>query len=603
MGLKVIDRAASEWTFLRGIVRVLRRVAPLAKQRGHTLRDLADEVANKFGDRVALESDTESLTFRQWNAHGNRYARWARAAGIGKGDVVALLMPNRPRYCAIWLGVARIGGVTALLNTNLTGAALAHSLNIVGARLALVHASLLEAYRSAVPFLDHPVTLVVDGVNDRGLPPLDELLADTSFAALPADELPALTITDRCLYVYTSGTTGRPKAATINHYRVQLIMHAFAAVTNATAQDRIYDALPMYHTNGGVIATGIALVSGGTCIIKERFSAREFWPDLVRHEATMFIYIGELCRYLVNAPAHPADRHHRVRLCVGNGLRPDVWPVFSERFGLKAIIEFYAATEGNCSMFNFDSKPGSVGRLPPYIAKRFPIRIVRFDVESEEVVRGPDGLCIAVPTGEIGELVGEISDDPKKPGNRFDGYSDGDASRAKVLRDVFAKGDAWFRTGDLLRKDAQGYYYFVDRIGDTFRWKGENVATSEVAETIATYPGVQDVTVYGVKVPGRDGRAGMASIVVDRADAFDLDGFPAFLRQHLPDYACPVFLRFSEALALTGTFKQRKTDLVREGFDPACVSEPLFYRDPETRRFAPLDGSVAERVAGGSLRV
>ena len=601
--MELIDRAAREWTFLRSIVRVLRRVAPIARNKQRTLRDLADEVAGRFGDRVALQSEDEALTFRQWNAHGHRYGRWALGQGIAKGDVVALLMPNRPRYCAVWLGIARIGGVTALINTNLTGAALAHSLNIVGAKLAVVDATLLPRYEAAVPYLDRPVTLVVEGVNERGLVPLEEQLADVSFAPIPAAELPPLTIDDRCLYVYTSGTTGRPKAATINHYRVQLIMHGFAAVTNATAADRIYDALPMYHTNGGVIAPGIALMSGGTCIIKDRFSARDFWPDLARHKATMFIYIGELCRYLVHTPPSEADRNHRVRLCVGNGLRPDVWPAFADRFGLKRIVEFYAATEGNCSMFNFDSRPGAVGRLPPWIVQRFPMRIVRFDVESEEVVRGPDGRCLEAAAGEPGELIGEILEDPKKPGNRFDGYSDGRATETKVLRDVFAPGDAWFRTGDLLRKDEQGYHFFVDRIGDTFRWKGENVSTSEVAEAIAGFPAVQDVTVYGVRVPGRDGRAGMASIVVERLQGFDFAGFAAFLRERLPDYAAPLFLRFPAELALTGTFKQRKTDLVRDGFDPAAVSDPLYVRHPATRSFVPLDAPIADSIARGILRL
>ena len=601
MGL--IARASDEWTFLRAIVRVLRRVAPIARRPTFTLRDFADEVASRFGDRIALQSDTESLSFSQWNRHGNRFARWFATEGLGKGDVVALLMPNRPLYCSVWLGIARAGGVTALLNTNLTGAALAHSANVVSAKVAIVDRSLLDRWREAEPFLAAPVRLVVAGEAPDGETSLEERMAELSDGPLAPAELPPLTTHDRCLYVFTSGTTGRPKAANINHYRVQLAMQGFAAITNATATDRIYDALPMYHTNGGVIAPGIALVSGGTCIIKERFSARDFWPDLVRHEATLFIYIGELLRYLVNAPPSSADRAHKVRTCVGNGLRPDVWPTFVQRFGVERIIEFYAATEGNCSIFNVDSRPGAVGRLPPWIASRFPISIVRFDIEAETVVRGPDGRCQPCADGEAGEMIGEILDDARKPANRFDGYSDVAATEGKILRDVFRPGDAWFRTGDLMRRDALGYFFFVDRIGDTFRWKGENVATSDVTEALAGFPGVRDVTVYGVSVPGRDGRAGMATVEAEALDDLDLDALPAFLAQRLPDYAWPVFLRFSPHLQVTSTFKKRKTELVREGFDPATIADPLFYRDPASKRFAPLDSDAAAAIAAGRVRL
>ncbi|UDL94778.1 long-chain-acyl-CoA synthetase [Lichenihabitans sp. PAMC28606] len=599
----VFERIGSELTFLRGLVRTLRRTMPVARNKTHTLGDLIEELAVRFGDRLALTDDTESLTYVGLNARANLYARWALHHGIRKGDVVALLMPNRPEYLAIWIGIAKVGGVTALINTSLTGASLAHSIRIVGAKAIIVAAPLLERYESAAPGLVDPPAVLVHGASPTAHPRIDHLLDSYASHNLSQAERVPLTINDRCIFVYTSGTTGMPKAANINHYRVQLIMHGFAAVTNATASDRIYDSLPMYHTNGGVIAPGIALMSGGTCVIRDRFSAREFWPDIVRHECTMFVYIGELCRYILDTPPSPVDRTHRVRLCVGNGLRPDVWRPFRDRFGLKQIIEFYAATEGNCSMFNLDSKPEAVGRVPRWIASRFPIRIVDFDIATEQVVRGPDGLCRETPNGMPGELIGEILDDPAKPGNRFEGYSDQSASDAKILRDVFRKGDVWFRTGDLMRKDNQGYFYFVDRIGDTFRWKGENVATSEVMEAIAVFPSVKDVSVYGVKVPGRDGRAGMASLVVDPSASFDFAAFQAHLKQRLPDYATPVFLRFADHLDVTGTFKQRKIDLVREGFDPCVVGDPLYYLEPDSKSFQPLDIEQAGRISAGTMRL
>ena len=605
--MSVLERAASEWIFLRGMVRTLQRTTRIAKNRNSTLRDLIEELAVKFGDRVALVSATEQLTYRELNGRANQYARWAADLGLRKGDVVALLMPNRPEYLAAWIGIAKVGGVTALINTNLTGASLAHSIRIVGARTVIVDASLLDRLGTALPELDEPVTVFVHGAAPpaaaaRDYPRLDQALELWSARNLSVEERVPLTINDRCIYVYTSGTTGLPKAANINQYRVQLIMHGFAAVTNATATDRVYDSLPMYHTNGGVIAPGIALITGGTCVIREKFSAREFWPDIIRHRCTMFVYIGELCRYILDTPPGPDDRAHRVRLCVGNGLRPDVWRPFRDRFGLKKIIEFYAATEGNCSMFNLDSRPEAVGRIPGWIASRFPMRIVEFDVAGEQVVRGPDGFCREAPLGAVGELIGEILDHPSKPGNRFEGYSDEVASRAKVLRDVFRKGDAWFRTGDLMRRDRLGYFYFVDRIGDTFRWKGENVATSEVAAAIGRFAVVKDAVVYGVKVPGQEGRAGMAALLVDDPASFDFAAFRAHLAERLPAYAAPVFLRFVEQLDLTGTFKQRKTELVREGYDPASVSDPLFYAAHD-KAFLPLDQDRYARLASGAIRL
>ena len=435
------------------------------------------------------------------------------------------------------------------------------------------------------------------------LPRLDLALDALPDGPLAADEKPELTIDDRCLYVYTSGTTGLPKAANLNHYRVQLAMRAFSAVTDAKASDRMYDCLPMYHTNGGVLAPGAVMMAGGTCVIRERFSARDFWSDVARSDCTMFVYIGELCRYLLNAPPTAADRDHRVRLCFGNGLRPDVWVPFRDRFGLPHIREFYASTEGNCSMFNFDSRPEAVGRVPGWIAGRFPIAVIRFDIDAEEEIRDAEGRCIRCGPDEVGEVVGQILSDPKKPGNRFEGYSDREATARKVLRDVFRPGDSWFRTGDLMRRDADGYFYFVDRVGDTFRWKGENVATLQVAEVLTGYPGIAEANVYGVAVPGTEGRAGMACVVPAKEEPFDLAGLRAFLAARLPAYAVPVFLRVSGVLDVTGTFKQRKLALVADGFDPTRVEGALYVAPAGEPAYRPLDGILFKDVAAGTLRL
>ncbi len=608
--MKLLERASSEWAFVRGLVGVLRRTMPIGKRPNHTMGDLADELAERYGDRIAIETERETVSYRAWNGRANRYARWALGQGLGRGDVVALMMHNCAEYLSVWVGIAKAGAATALINTNLSGATLAHALEIVHVRVVIVDARLLSQLETALPLVGQPIDIVVYGsaetperVASAARPRLDPLLETLSDAPLTPAERPALTIEDRCIFVYTSGTTGLPKAANLNHYRVQLAMHAFAGVTGARADDRIYDCLPMYHSNGGVVAPGLAFVVGGTCVIRERFSARDFWPDVKRSRCTMFVYIGELCRYLLQTPEDPADRAHTVRLCVGNGLRPDVWLPFRHRFGVRQIREFYASTEGNCSMFNFDSRPEAVGRVPGWAASRFPIKVIRFDVETEEAVRDVDGRCIGCGPDEAGEVIGEIVNDPSKPGNRFEGYTDREATARKVLHDVFRPGDSWFRTGDLMRRDARGYFYFVDRVGDTFRWKGENVATLQVSETITGYPGIKDAIVYGVSVPGREGRAGMAAIVRDETVPFDLDGFKTFLLAHLPIYAVPVFLRLSDHIDVTGTFKQRKLGLAAEGFDPGCVAEPLYFTVTGAPHYGVLDASSLATIASGQLRL
>jgi fatty-acyl-CoA synthase len=602
-GMALLQRLASEFAYLKGSLRILRRTSPIARNPRVTINDVLPEVCARFADRPALVAEGQAWSFADLDARVNRVARWARSRGIGKGDVVALLMGNRPDYLCIWLGVARAGGATALINTNLAGAALAHSVGIVKARVAVVGAEHLGAWQQARPLLAEAPDLWVHGAADGPHPRLDDMLDGLSADPLPEAERPRLTIEDRCVFIYTSGTTGLPKAANINHYRIMAMARGFSALMDTGPDDRMYDCLPMYHSNGGVLATLGTLVEGGSVVIRDRFSARDFWSDIVRHDCTLFFYIGELCRYLANTPEGPNDRAHRIRLVCGNGLRPDVWSTFVSRFGIRDIREFYAATEGNVVLFNLDSRPGSVGRIPKWAEKRFVVRIVRFDVEKNEPIRGPDGFCQVCDPDEVGEIIGQILNDPTKPANRFEGYADRSATETKILRGVFEAGDAWFRSGDLMRKDAEGYFYFIDRIGDTFRWKGENVATSEVSEAITVFPGVADCTVYGVSVPGCEGRAGMAALVLDPGTELDLEAFHRHLATHLPDYARPVFLRIRAALDVTGTFKQRKVDLVKEGADPSAIADPVFVAHPSEKRFVRLDGELYGAIGSGRVRL
>jgi len=508
-------------------------------------------------------------------------------------------MPNRPEYLAIWTGIIHAGGAVALLNTNLVGDSLAHCIDTVEPRHVVVAAELAGAFAAVEPMLKSKPAVWLHGPSERSR--IDIAIEEFDEAPLTAAERTPLTIEDRALYIYTSGTTGMPKAANINHYRVMLAAQGFAGIMNTTAADIMYDCLPMYHTAGGLVATGAVLVNGGAVVIRERFSAREFWDDITRNDCTLLQYIGELCRYLVNSPPGINETRHKLRLACGNGLRPDIWDEFKTRFRIPHILEFYAATEGNVSMFNFEGKPGAIGRIPWFFAHRFPTALVRFDVETEQPVRDAQGFCIRCKADEVGEALGKILNDSAKPGARFEGYARQGENDRKILRNVFEKGDAWFRTGDLMRQDDQGYFYFVDRIGDTFRWKGENVSTSEVAEAIGRFPAVAEANVYGVPVPRKDGRAGMAAIVVE-GDC-DLAALRVHLDRALPDYAKPLFLRIRGAIEVTSTFKQKKTDLVKQGFDPSATADAIYFNDPERRAFVRLDPALYAHICNGEIRL
>jgi fatty-acyl-CoA synthase len=557
--------------------------------------DLVQDWAARQPDRPALMSDTETFTYRALTERIHRYARWAKSAGIISGKTVCLMMESRPDYVAAWLGISSVGGIVALINTKLVGASLAHCINVANADHVIVASDLTEAFEAARPLLVRAPKIWIHGQAS-----LEASLDAMDGSPLSSTERGEVTIGDRALLIYTSGTTGLPKAASVSHRRILNWGGWFAGLADAAPDDRLYDCLPVYHSVGGIVAPCSMLFAGGSVALADRFSSSRFWQDVVRFDCTLFQYIGELCRYLLKAPHSEFETQHRLRLACGNGLRGDIWDAFQKRFSIPRILEFYAATEGNFSLYNVEGKVGAIGRIPPLLAHRFPASIVKVDAEHGAPLRGEDGLCIACARNEVGEAVGRIGT-ADEGGGRFEGYTDAGETDKKILRDVVAKGDAWFRTGDLMRQDEQGFFHFVDRVGDTFRWKGENVATSEVNDCLRDCPGVVDATTYGVAVPGTDGRAGMAALVID--PDFDFKILADHLARRLPPYAHPLFLRIMDALDSTETFKQKKHQLAREGFDPAVVSDPLHLRDAQSGDYVPLDRAVHARINDASLRL
>ena len=589
------DTPAKAWA------RALERTASLHPTVGITLPILIDNLASTYSAKLALISEDDAVSYTELGQRSNQYARWALAQGLRAGEVVCLLMHNCADYVAIWLGITRVGGVVALINTNLTGEILEHAIAVASPRHVIAGVELVaavEANRARLP----AARVWACGAGDPGKDP--RLVLDRrefSGRPLEADEHTAVPVRNTALLIYTSGTTGLPKAVKLSHYRILEWSSWFAGMMDTRSDDRLFNCLPMYHSTGGVVGIGAMLVNGGAVVIRRRFSASQFWDDIVEQGCTLFLYIGELCRYLLGAPEHPRESKHHLRLCFGNGLRKDVWEAFASRFRIPRIIEFYAATEGNVSLYNCEGRPGAIGRVPPFLAHRFPVALIQCDAVSGEPLLDQDGRCVRCGANEVGEAVGEILTGDDAGTRLFEGYTDASASEHKILRNVFASGDAWFRTGDLMRRDKAGYFYFVDRIGDTFRWKGENVSTTQVAEVVSACPGVAEAVVYGVEVPGAEGRAGMAAITT--GPEFSLVSLQTHLAEHLPDYARILFVRVCAALDVTGTFKPMKERLVREGYGPNAARDGLYFNHPSSQAFEVLDAGIRERIQRGDIRL
>ncbi|MEC9465780.1 MAG: long-chain-acyl-CoA synthetase [Myxococcota bacterium] len=560
------------------------------------LADFVEKNARRWPNRDAVvdaEGIESSLTWSQFDALANQIANWALSRGLTKGDQVALYMDNIPIYPVVWVGLGKVGVVTALINSNQEGKALSHSINVVNAKMVITQAGKTEAIEAIRSELDSSITLATIGphVPEGYL----DLRSDWDEHTNDAPERPpGMVATDPAVLIYTSGTTGLPKAAIMTHLRCLGAGSVFARLGGVTQRDVIYTALPLYHSAGGVIGVGSSFTTGAKLVVRRKFSATHFISDCKKHECTVAQYIGEILRYLLTTEPGPSDRDHKLRMFLGNGLRPDIWDEVVDRFGV-TIFEFYGATEGNVTLLNPYGMAHAVGYMPPLLQKLLPYSLVKFDLEKEAPVRDSRGFCQRVKPGEVGEAVGQIR--PNDPVTEFRGYTNKEATAKKLLENVFSNGDRFFRTGDLLRMDEQGFVYFVDRIGDTFRWKGENVATTEVSEVINTVTGIKESVVYGVEVTGHDGRAGMAALVL--GSDFDLDVLARTLEDQLPIYARPLFLRILPEPDLTGTFKHQKSRLKTEGYS-LDLQDDVLVRDAESGGYRKLDQEALDAIAAGA---
>ncbi|XP_060156335.1 long-chain fatty acid transport protein 4 isoform X1 [Globicephala melas] len=647
------------WRFVRVFVKTVRRdvfgglvlLKVKAKVRRYlrerrTVPILFASTVQRHPNKTALifEGTDTHWTFCQLDDYSSGVANFLQARGLASGDVVALFMENCNEFVGLWLGMAKLGVEAALINTNLRRDALRHCLTSSQARALIFGSEMAPAVLEICASLDPSISLFCTGPWEASAVPagtehLDPLLEDAP-KHLPSH--PNKGFVDKLFYIYTSGTTGLPKAAIVVHSRyyrmAALVYYGF----RMRPDDIVYDCLPLYHSAGNIVGIGQCLLHGMTVVIRKKFSASRFWDDCIKYNCTIVQYIGELCRYLLNQPPREAENRHRVRMALGNGLRQSIWTNFCSRFHISQVAEFYGATECNCSLGNFDGQVGACGFNSRILSFVYPIRLVRVNEDTMELIRGPDGVCLPCQPGEPGQLVGAIVQ--QDPLRRFDGYLNQGANNKKIAKDVFKKGDQAYLTGgwaplprplpplgvggegafhhpprappreppvpsspssplgDVLVMDELGYLYFRDRTGDTFRWKGENVSTTEVEGALSRLLAMADVAVYGVEVPGTEGRAGMAA-VANPSGSCDLERLAQLLEKELPLYARPIFLRFLPELHKTGTFKLQKTDLRKEGFDLTVVKDPLFYLDVRKGRYVPLDREAYTRIQAGEEKL
>ncbi|MEE9272651.1 MAG: long-chain-acyl-CoA synthetase [Robiginitomaculum sp.] len=597
--MKLFSKIRRELKFIKTSKRMLKAVDNVNVDSTNLVTDDIERVIDKYPNNTAFISDDRQWSFLEFDAYANKVAHWALSEGFKKGDTIAVFIINRFEYVAIWFGLSKIGVIPALINYQLRAKALAHCVSIANAKGALVDKQLENAWKSAKADLrKNLVAYSAFGVV-AGLEGFTDNLGAHSSIRPSREHRVEIKAGNLFMKMFTSGTTGMPKAAKVTHVRAQYYMRGFVVPSASTQTDKMMMVLPLYHATGGLCGVGMAIMQGGAVIIREQFSVSSFWSDAVRFEATMFMYVGELCRFLLNAPKDAHERAHKIRCIVGNGLRPEVWDKFVTRFNIPHVVEFYGATEGNINLINFEGKMGSVGRIPEYLRKEYNGDLIRYDVENRQHNKDKNGFCERTSPGEIGELIGEI----KQGAARFhyEGYESKEASEKKILHDVFKKGDRWFSTGDLLWRDKEGYYYFADRMGDTFRWKAENVSTNEVAAAITEFSGVEQANVYGVAIPGYDGKAGMASLV--NHESLDLGALYKHIEEVLPSYAQPVFLRLCQETDTTGTFKYKKTNLVKDGFDPNKVKDDLYIAHPVTKSFEKLTPKIFKEIQNQKLRL
>lgn len=584
----------------KGIKPLVKGLYTLISSKPDKFRSIGSHLeahAKKRPNSPAIRYLDDEFSYSQVNAWVNRYARYFLSQGIQAGDTIGINIENRTECLISVLATVKIGAIAAMINTSQRGEVLLHSIKLVKPKLMLIGEEQVENIATVVESLDIKLRTQLHYLKDTGQRPCPSYYLDMAIVSQGlSEENPGTTdkiqMKQACFYIFTSGTTGLPKASVMSHYRWHKSMAGMGLASMRLRHDDVmYLSLPLYHNNALTVSMAGILGSGGCIAISRKFTVSRFWDEVRHYQATTFCYIGELCRYLLNNKPQDNDKDHKIRAIIGNGLRPDIWMEFKQRFAIDHINEFYGASECNLVFTNAFNLDCTAGICP------LPYKVVHYDIEADQALRDPSGFMNPVKKGETGLLITEIN--AKQP---FEGYTDKAASEKKILKDVFKPGDRWFNTGDMVIDQGLRHIAFADRLGDTFRWKGENVATTEVEAVANEFPGIEHSVAYGVEIPGTDGRAGMAALTLKNINDFDPAAFSRHLHEKLPAYAVPLFIRIREQEEITGTFKYRKVELKKEHYDLTQVDERVFVMLPEQGQFTQLTPSLHSQIQQQAIR-
>ena len=596
---KLIEFFRVLYTFIR-CAPTLIFFKPPANEDKTSLGLMFQKTAARHANKSAIIFEGVEFNWSQFNALANQFAHSLALQGIQRGDTVAVFMENRIELLCSIVALSKLGAVAGLINTGLTDRPLAHCINTIDSKKCLVGEELITAMdgvRSEIKLTDNDYLWVGDHAI-AGIAPDWTLDFTATLTAMPVTNLPQtddIRAVEIALYIFTSGTTGLPKPVIVPHRKIMSASRPFTKVGfNAKPSDRMYVCLPLYHITGFLLGVGTCFYSGASIFLRRRFSATQFWPEVQKYQTTLFIYVGELCRYLAMQPECPEEKNNPIRSMLGNGLRPDVWGEFRNRFAVKRICEIYGASESNATFLNILNKDDTIG------TSSADLLIVEYDVDADEISRNSNGQLIQVALGGAGLLLSKVDEK-----YQFDGYKDKQASDDKILTDVLESGDRWFNTGDLIRQIDVGFamglphFQFVDRVGDTFRWRAENVSTNEVGEILNACEQVEISNVYGVEVPGVEGRAGMAAITLKDGIKFDAQAFSFYAHRELPSFACPVFVRIEKEQDTTGTFKLVKGQLKKEAFHLDQIDQPVYIKKPNSNEYELLDQAFYAQILAG----
>ena len=560
-----------------------------------------EKAVKKNPQGLAILYQDRAIDYQTLNEWSNQIAHYLISKGMKKGDCVAVLIENRPELLATAFACAKIGVVSAMLNTSQKGKVLTHSINLVNPKFIFAGEECLDAYQDIrshtnIEDSNHLYLADLDTLNSAYAAPKNWLNLSAEIASHSKDnpkQTHNIFSEDPCFYLYTSGTTGLPKAVVFNHGRFMKVYGSFGVTAvRLKKNDRMYVPLPFYHATALGVCLSSVIAGSATLILSRKFSASQFWKDIKKHGATSFGYVGELCRYLVEQPIESNEHDHKVRIIVGNGLRPSIWKKFKGRFGIETVMEFYGSSEGNIGFTNLLNFDQTVGMSP------FPYAIVKYDKDKDAPYKDKNGKLVKVAKGEIGLLIGHITDK-----NPFHGYTDPAKTQSTIMENVFDKGDRWFNTGDIMRNMGFRHAQFIDRTGDTFRWKGENVSTTEVEMLLEEVDQVREAIVYGVEIPNTNGRAGMASLGLNvPLEEFDFKALLTQLKRNMPDYSIPVFLSINKQVELTQTFKHLKTPLKEKGFDLKKNQDPIYVWLPKSDQYVQLTEALQQAIEQGDYR-